>query len=292
MKQIVKQIYRNTLHHKQLSRNTIYYYEYASIQELVQYINSRPILSDWYEFYKTNIHDVPASIQVNEIRAKHTLTTSYKEAESLLLHGWDYMSEEVEKRLKLQNTSLQSYSKSVYDVVGYQASVPRYLQGIPTNMIRTKKTPKRVSVITINKTICYNCKVKTDTIIQESVKVLRLIQNLEKQNIKVNLNVVELAQGARNSENITIDKIRIKNSGQRLNTKQTVFPLIHPSMLRRIILALIERKNECNNSAWYNGYGVPITEVKGFEDFFKGEYFIPSTVKENEITDIEKYLVK
>lgn len=230
---------------------------------------------------------------------RFTGTSSYEEAENMLFHGWDYMSKELTKRLNVKNNGMVTKQKNVYDVVGYQASVPRYLQGIPTNMIRQKQVKIENKVIILNKSIGYSCKVKKEQIIEESVKALQLVRSLEAKGYKVELNIVCIIgdnQRVVHYDNSDIDgiaiKICLKKASQRLNIKQTAFPLVHPSMLRRIILRLIERSEECNRIQYLSCYGYPVmTEHKIYKELFKGEYLIPAIVSESTIEDISKYLL-
>ena len=78
-----------------------------------------------------------------------TGTESYDAAEDLLLHGWDEVSKEFTQSIKKVNTSVSFKNRNCYGVAGYQCSVPRYLQGIPTNMISNKRVPVKNKVISI-----------------------------------------------------------------------------------------------------------------------------------------------
>ena len=220
-----------------------------------------------------------------------TGTHSYEEAMNLLLHGWDYMAGKLTNSLKTVNTGVRQRNKNVYSVAGYQACVPRYLQGMPDSMIYSKRVPAKDKVITINKSINYASRVKTEQIFNESIKVLQLVRMLESKGYKVNINIL-LGSGNATEGVSTFAKLKIKTASSRLNIKQVAFPLIHPSMIRRIMFSLIERVDECNKRCFAYSYGRPINEHICFKDIMKGEYFIPAIVSEEEITDIEKYYIK
>ena len=124
----------------------IYMEEYNSISEFVQIINSRP-------------QNPKITMNASEIGTyRFTGTNDYKEAENLLLYGWTEESEKLNEMLKLKAIKEKSV-KNTYDVAGFQCSVPRYLQGIPTNMINQKVVTKKQKVITIKKNITYSYKV-------------------------------------------------------------------------------------------------------------------------------------
>ena len=184
--------------------------------------------------------------------------------------------------------------KTVYDVAGFQCSVPRYLQGIPTNMINKKQTQQKNKVITVNKLCSYSSTTPKETIEDESVKVLQLVNRLEKQDYRVNLNILF---GCKKRSKV-LYRLNIKPSSQKLNIKQTAFLLVHPSMLRRIMFSAIERTEVCSKEGFERGYGTVldtfdfINVLKNNNLYKKNEYIIPSIVCHNEITDIEGYRLK
>ena len=145
-----------------------------------------------------------------------TETENFEEAKDLLLHGWEHGTREIKGRVEAKETGVNMKQKTVYDVAGYQCSVPRYLQGIPTNMINKKSVAQKNKVITINKSCSYMANVSAETIRTESVKVLQLVNRLEKQGYRVNLNVVFGSV----KRNTVVTKVRIKTSSQKLNIKQ------------------------------------------------------------------------
>lgn len=214
-------------------------------------------------------------------------TASYAEAENLLLHGWDYMAKELKSKIDVNMRLTGHTQRPAYSVAGYQPCVPRYLQGLPDSMIYSKRVPKKEKVITINKSVSYSCNVKQNQIIEESAKVLNIVNKLESEGIRVKLNVIWKAKNMR-GEYSYIVRVNIKQSSQRFNIKQAAFPLVHPSMLRRIFLRTMEVEKWCNGKKFYNGYGTPDNTNKNIT---KGEYYIPAIVSGKEITDIKKYLV-
>ena len=217
-----------------------------------------------------------------------TGTESYNAAEDLLLHGWDEVSKEFTQSLKKINTSVFFKNRNCYGVAGYQCSVPRYLQGIPTNMISNKRVPVKNKVINITKSISYSASVKTDTIKEQSLKVLRLVNKLESDGYRINLNIALVATNnsyAKNPKMVSL-VVKIKDASQRMNIKQMAFPMVHPSMLRRIMFGLIERLPECEYLGGF--YGEPARNDDA-KLLFEKTYYIPAIVEEEEITDIEKY---
>ena len=239
----------------------IYMEEYNSILEFVQTINSRPQNPEI------------TSKQSENGNYRFTGTHDYNEAENLLLHGWVEESEKLNEMLKLKALKEKSV-KNTYDVAGFQCSVPRYLQGIPTNMINQKVVTKKQKVITITKNISYSAHVRKETIEEESIKVLQLVNNLEKQGYRVILNVTMITKSRQNI--ILCNKVRIKNANERLNLSKVSFPMVHSSYLRRIMFKWMETF-EYNTRSFDDTYGTPV-KCKDFNDIIKNnknnnEYF-------------------
>lgn len=253
------------------------------------YVTDFQNITDLVHFIETN-EIYPNFTRPNSIYGDYsfTETKNFEEAKDLLLHGWEHGTIEIKRKVEARNTGVMLKQKTVYDVAGYQCSVPRYLQGIPTNMINKKSIPQKNKVITINKCCSYSALVDRKTIIEESVKVLQLVNRMEKQGYRVNLNVLFDSV----KRNISVIKVRVKSSSQKLNIKQTAFPLVHPSMLRRIIFAVWERSEECSYYGFERGYGMPANEYIYKKTLNKGECLIPPELSEKEITDIEQYYIK
>ena len=257
----------------------IYVTDFQNITELVHFIETEKV----YPNFKNK---VGCQDSISGDRA-FTETENFEEAKDLLLHGWEHGTKEIKGRVEAKETGVNVKQKTVYDVAGYQCSVPRYLQGIPTNMINKKSVAQKNKVITINKSCSYRAMESAETIRTESVKVLQLVNRLEKQGYRVNLNVIFGSV----KRNTVVTKVRIKTSSQKLNIKQTAFPLVHPSMLRRIIFAVWERSEECSYYGFEYGYGRVCDDYILRKTLNKGEYLIPNILSETEIKDIERYKI-
>lgn len=250
---------------------------FNSIAELVKF-NRETERTEFYRNY--HVSDEGSS------GYSFTKTNSYEEAEDLLLHGWDEMAKTLNKKINV-NVKSGNKTKTVYDVQGYQCSVPRYLQGIPTNMINNKKVIQKQKVLDIVKDFGYSGVTKSETIERESIKLLKAVNELESKGYRCNVSIVIVSKKGYTNNYVKM-QVKIKNASQRMNIKQMAFPLVHPSMFRRIVFGIIERLEE--TKSFGSGYGW-CTEYDEVKHLFKGSYFIPRIVSENEITDMEKYKV-
>lgn len=205
-----------------------------------------------------------------------TKTESFEEASELFKHGWSEMSDQLVQRLKAEQSKMEPVmvSKNVTGVQGYQPIVPLYLMGVPNNMVRRQMTPAKQKVITLNKCVNYNGMVSSDRIVNESIKALLLIKKLEAQNYRCNLNLI---LGTYTWGRTFIVKIRIKSANEKLNVSKLSFPLVHPSMLRRLLFRFIE-VHPLTTSDFVDSYGRPVTN-----DIMRatspGEYLLPPFIK-------------
>lgn len=260
-----------------INKKDVHRVTFDSINEFHDYIKDTP-LNDVFRWQTLN------SSAKSPSRTKFTGTKSFEEAEDILKNGWDDMAEKLEKRLKVKTNDIAMgvKRKPCYGVAGYQACVHRYLQGIPTNMISQKLIASKQKVVTIIKSIGYNCSVEKETIIEESVKAMEIIKKVESQGFRCNLDVAFPVEAG----NLKIlVKIRVKKANERLNVSKLAFPLVHPSMLRRLIFRFIETYPDITSS-FLSGYGCPLltSEVKGI--LKDNEILIPAILKTN-VEDIK-----
>lgn len=264
---------------------TLTTYEYTSISDVIDFIKNNELKERFIE-ERSGYGSIDGSYEF-------TQTHDFEEAYDLLKQGWEEGTKRLKDKLETKVKSVLTKQKTIYDVSGFQCSVPRYLQGMPTNMINKKIVSQKNKVITINKNISYSCIVRADEITNECAKVLELVNNLESNGCRVNLNIII---GTKVSSEYHTDadyvKICVKQASQRLNLKQVAFPIMHPSMLRRIFFALMERYEEGHNFAKF--YGRPLDSIKDFpkEMFRANEYYLPRFTEEEKIIDIEKYKVR
>ena len=239
-----------------------YVREFSSLNDFETYITNTP-LNDTFRWTKL------ASVSGSE---DFTGTHSYEQAVEMFKNGWQSKAEELTKKLKvIQNQVIDAQvQKVIFDVVGFQASVPRYLQGIPTNMVNKKLVPIKQKIVTINKDISYNCGITTEQIVEASIQTLQLVKRIEAQGIRVNLNLI---WGVKASGSNEIVKIRLKSANERVNISKLAFPLVHPSMLRRLCFRYLEVAPTITHGYLY-GYGSPL-DGSQLKTYCKDEYVLP-----------------
>lgn len=200
--------------------------EFESLKEFYDYICNTPI-NDAFRWSTLSSADTG--------RGDWFGTKSFDEATELFKNGWDIGAEELTKKLKIaeMQNDVQMTCKNILSMCGYQAIVPLYLQGVPNNMVNKKMTPVKNKVITINKIVSVSGSVSSKTMQEESVKCFQIIKKIEASGIRVNLNLVMGTGHA-------CIKIRLKSANERLNVSKLAFPLVHPSMFRRLYFRFVE----------------------------------------------------
>lgn len=254
--------------------------EYNSLTEFYDYITNTPL----NETFKWN------RLSSVENDYSFSQTHSFEEATDLFKNGWQDMSEKLTQMLKTEMGKMEKVmvSKNIISVQGYQPIVPLYLNGIPANMVSRKMQPMKQKVITLNKSITYSGGTSTDTIIAESIKAMAIIKKLENQNYRCNLNIILGTEEP--GKGYTI-KVRIKSANERLNISKLSFPLVHPSMLRRLFFRFIETYPGVPGS-FRLGYGRP-TEAGELRRAYPDEILLPQFIRKdiksiNTLEDLEK----
>ena len=239
-----------------------------------------------HEFYEYLIHtpfnDAFCWAKHSSVEGSYrfTKTEDFNEAVELFKNGWSDMATKLVQKLKVieSKTETTMKPKNVLGVAGYQAIVPLYLQGVPNNMVTKKMTPVKQKVITLNKSIDYSGGVNADQIIEESIKAMQIVKKLEAQGYRCNLNIVLGTTAGYPSKQFVV-KVRIKSANEKLNVSKLAFPLVHPSMLRRLFFRFIEVYPNVTKS-FVSGYGKPATSDE-MRNIFKGEYLLPNFIKKD-----------
>lgn len=258
-------------------------YDFNSVYDFVQYLENSPV----NPVFQSQQHSTRSETGSNPWSGTH----NYDEARDLLFHGWKPAAEKL--NAMLQNsayTPTRTTSFPRYDVVGGQASVPRYLQGLPTNMVN--RVPKKVpeKIVIINKDITFHGGWSPEKMMQEGLKSLQIIQAIESTGARVRLNVIIGTSSFNWSKGDTniIFRICLKSPDQRLNVASMAFPIAHPAFLRRIFFKAVEVTPELNKTDFVGGYGKPISihpEKVAAMMTKNGEHFVP-----NEIKDLQEFL--
>lgn len=251
----------------------------------MQYIKEFRSIHEFYDYLcKTPFNDVfrwqsHRSVDVSE---SWSGTRDFEQAVDLMKNGWSDMSQKLTQKLKLAvKLAPQMKSRNVLSVAGYQPVVALYLTGVPTNMVDKQLVSVKSKIINVTKLIDYNYCVGIDKIKEESIKAMQVVKKLEAQGYRVNLNV---ALGTSADWNDVVCKVRIKNANEKLNVSKLAFPMVHPSMLRRLMLRYIEVCPDVTNG-YRCGYGTPCS-FNTMKKAFPKDIVLPS-IWTTDVTKIE-----
>lgn len=242
--------------------------EYDSLNEFYKYICDTP----FNKAFRWASHD-------SVISSKYwTKTENFEEAVRLFKEGWSDMAAQLVQKLKVieKETQPAMKSKQTLGVAGYQAIVPLYLNGVPANMVNKKMVPIKHKVITLTKSIDYSSGVSAEQIVDESIKAMQIVKKLEAQGYRCNLNI---ALGTSAGGKSFAVKIKIKSANEKLNISKLAFPLVHPSMLRRLLLRWIEVYPEITKD-FVSGYGTP-AKSNEMREWFPDDYLLPNFILKN-----------
>lgn len=233
---------------------------------------------------------------------------TFDEALKALKYGWEdgrYQLESKVKELNLRTNETKKI-KYEYNVVGGNACVPRYLQGIPTNMIKSNMVSKETKVINIYKTAPYTYLVSAEEILEDAAKTVIIVNKLEELGYKVNLYITKLNENHRKKVKFGV-RVKIKDAKMKLNLKKISFCIINPDMQRRMFWRLIELDPDLIEPLISYGKGIDNIIMKNYNKFndyskvrlskaLKREYSKYFKMEENDIVippfldDVDKFL--
>lgn len=251
MKEKKMQIETSEYYGKKTVKDNVYLVEFDSIKDFLKYLDETPFNKVYQqEYYRHSLTGTKG----------FTGTENFEQAMSLLKNGWDDTAKKMNMDISKMQFNKKLINKTLFDSVGFQCSVPRYLMGVPDSMINNKKVVIKNKIINITKNVYFTCRISTETMIEEGIKTLAIIKQLEKIGYRVNLDVVmgSAEDDGRNKRRNILIKIRIKNASERLNLSKIAFPIAHPSMLRRFYLNFLE-KYPYTTDRFRNGYGYCIS---------------------------------
>lgn len=226
-------------------------------------INQFENISELYNWLKVTQRRPKADNSSEDLDREYwSGSKSLEDAYNLLLGGdMDLYNEFIKaKDLKMEKqfACLVPRKKTKYDIVGGNVDVPSYLVGIPNCMVNREKTLVKSKVLNIMLNITVSAGVDSDDIKKLGTKYLQVIELLEKVGYRCNLYVGICAHNL--SDYLTC-LVRIKTDREPLNIKKCVFPMVHPSMFRRVMFNWLEKcEIQSGREITNNGYGSPVQD--------------------------------
>lgn len=245
-------------------------WDFNSISDLLKVVENIPKDEiPQYSYYKKK--DIKSDNYVNGFN----YFRDYYEAINALKYGWEHGRKEITSKIIELNLATNKNDKKIkneYDVVGGNACVTRYLQNIPTNMIKSTIVSNNTKEINVYKSFPYIGTVSADEILNDAAKSVIIINKLEELGYKTNLYIVKVNKSLNNDNNKVAIRIKIKDAKMKLNLKKIAFCLFNPDMQRRIMWRLIELDPDLKQVLEFYGKGIDF-------DIIKKTYSVPKIYK-------------
>lgn len=229
-------------------------------------------------------------------------TKDYDEAVELITKGWTEKLDEIkkgfDKAVRVNTNTTQSRPRPTTGIVGYAACVPNAILGLPNSMIATERVAQKVKAVTI----VYNSSVSagwsTDEMIECGITVMKLVNKLELDGYRVRLTAEPIATTS--GSDLAQCLVDLKDWRQPLDLTKLAFPMIHPSMLRRVMFRWLETVPNLTNRGFSGGYGTPKSSedyekvVKEYKEERKclgdNDYYLTAYMVKDEKHDIDRIM--
>ena len=189
-----------------------------------------------------------------------TKTHSYEEAVLLAQTGYDEAAKmlrlDVAAKSKIQSkyAALIKHPTPHNAVVGYIPNVPNAIRNIPESMITKDRIPMKRKTIAIIYSQHGSCNRTTEYFSQAGSALLSAVELIEKSGIQTRIDLAFMT--AKENDEIAFPTVRIKNYDERYSFQKVSFPLVHPSMFRRIGFKWLETTDQMTQDFTF-GYGMP-----------------------------------
>lgn len=249
---------------------------FNSIQEMLNILNKRENNNVMRNEFSSQKKDIPGWYG----------TKSYEEAEELITNGYTEILDEIKAGIKF-DASENSKIIPENNVFGYIPNVPNAMMNLPKSMIYSKRIPRKINTIDLVYCPCANGEVISKTYVKNGIKVLNVINSLEKNNIRIRLKVAIKCSECGNE--MTLATVTLKNFKEKLNLQKICFPIAHPSMQRRFGFKWLETTPELTDHWWSVGYGRTTTNYPETKEIIFGLNEIKDL---NEEQIINKFITK
>lgn len=249
------------------------YYFFSRFSDLIKLVEDNRTSGNWNDASETGDYDF-------------TKTKTMDEAIELAKFGWKEGINKLNSNITINNVKMEY--KNEFNVVGSHVSVPRYLNGHPENMIRKVQIPKRDNVVNLIRFASAVGGVEASSMLEGGVKFVQLIQNLESQGYRCNVDIIFASKRYVDDTN-QVARVRIKSANERLNVAKMAFPMCHPSTFRRFIFKTryLETGSADGYRSW-NSYSV--SEMNRWIKPYLGDndYLVPLTIDDPEHFELKK----
>ena len=183
--------------------------------------------------------------------------------------------------LKIGQNEKANRPKMKNDFVGFIPHVPNTLMGLPITMINKEKQADKAKTIHLIYNVSTASKVSPNEMITGGINFISLVNSLEKQGYRVKIDIMASFATSKTLSSFTVN---VKEYGQKLNLLKLTFPLVHPSMLRRIAFKWLETNLELKDKDFTGGYGTPLSYLMDYNTMKESNYLKDHGIIKNDNT--------
>lgn len=237
---------------------------FKSVYEFEQALAERPVNKVY-----TSQDFTPASQETGD--SNWYQTSTYKEADELLIKGWNAKIDEVKRACeKFASTIAVKHRKVFIDYVGVMPCVPSAIKGYPKAMMNvTKKTTlekQRTKHIIFDNTA--NSGTSGEQLLKAGITVLKLAMILDKSNVKTKIDMLPFT--TYENDRFYGCSVTIKDYRQPFNYLKMAYPIANPSFFRRHGFRWLETlENNEMSVSFSRGYGGSIFGRGKTEEYLK-----------------------
>lgn len=175
-------------------------------------------------------------------------------------------------------------------VIGFIPNVPNAIRNLPNSMISVDRKPQKRKTLQILYSMHGHCGRSQEYFSKSGAALLSAVNLIEKSGIQTKIDLAFMT--AESGDEICFPTICIKNFGERYSFQKVSFPLVHPSMFRRIGFKWLETTPDITAHGFCHGYGRPpeYSEVLEAVGKRKDTYYIDSAWINNHDCSVEEIL--
>jgi hypothetical protein len=260
-----------------MAKRKVVYENFKSISELLKIMDERPVRNQAFK----NKDDL-ASQAVTPGDRPWSGTIDYHEAMEIMKTGYKDPLEKMKKAiLKIGQKEKASRPKLKNDFVGFVPHVPHTLMGLPMTMINKENQVHKANTIHLFYSISTASKIKPDQMITGGINFISLVNSLEKQGYQVKIDIIS---SFATDKTLSSFSVNVKEYGQKLSLLKLTFPLVHPSMLRRIAFKWLETNLILKDTNFTRGYGTPLSHLMDYDVMKESNYLKDHGIIKNDNT--------
>jgi len=239
---------------------------FKGINALLDTMDTRPMRNEAFK----NRADLASQREYFDEKKPWAGTSTYNEAMEIMKTGFkDPLAKMKKGILKMGAMDKDKRPRLKNDFVGFVPHVPHTLMNLPITMINKEKQTHKDKTIHLVYSFGASSKINPNDMIKGGINFISLVNSLEKQNFRVKIDILS----SHVSDNtLACLLINVKEYGQKLNLLKLTFPLVHPSMFRRISFKWLESTPELKDEYMTWGYGTPLSHLMGYDNQKEANY--------------------